>query len=373
MNYHESIANLRVDLKRKINNLSIRVKILFKTMKISAKKIELKNIGNKMKDNKFWCNQKKSSIVEKKRIVLKKELEKFKEINHGILDCYELLMIVDEKKEEMREIELDVQKYTSLISDIELKSFLSKSTDYNNSILNINAGSGGIDSQDFVQMLLRMYKKYSDRKGYNVELMDINYGEEAGIKNVTILISGEYAYGYLKSEIGVHRLVRISPFDSASRRHTSFASVWVLPEIVDDIDIKIRADDIRLDTFKAGGAGGQHVNKTDSAVRITYIPTNTVVTCQAQRSQTKNKSTAMKLLKSKLYNLEMKKKLIEKDKAEAAKMEASFGSQIRNYVLSPYQIAKDLRSGYEVGNVDAVLNGDIQGFIDAYLFYKNKQ
>ena len=222
-------------------------------------------------------------------------------------------------------------------------------------------------------MLLRMYKRYAERQGYSVELMDIHYGEEAGIKSATILVLGGYAYGYLKSEIGVHRLVRISPFDSAARRHTSFVSVWVLPEVIGNIEIKIKSDDIRLDTFRAGGAGGQHVNKTDSAVRITYIPTNTVVTCQAGRSQTKNKFIAMKLLKAKLYDLEMKKKLAEKDKVEAAKMEASFGSQIRNYVLAPYQMAKDLRSGYEVGNVNAVLDGDLQPFIDAYLLYKKRR
>jgi peptide chain release factor 2 len=224
-----------------------------------------------------------------------------------------------------------------------------------------------VDSQDFAEMLLRMYTRYAERRGYQVELLDIAPGEEAGVKSATIMITGEHAYGYLKAEVGVHRLVRISPFDSNARRHTSFAAVWVIPEVDDSFEIDIKPEDLRVDTYRAGGAGGQHVNKTESAVRLTHIPTNTVVACQSERSQIKNRSTAMKLLRSRLYDLEMKKRLAEKDKAEAEKLEASFGSQIRNYVLAPYRLAKDLRTNFEVGNVDAVLDGEIQPFIESVL------
>jgi peptide chain release factor 2 len=239
--------------------------------------------------------------------------------------------------------------------------------------MSINVGQGGVEAQDFVEMLLRMYRHYAESKRFSFEVSEIQPGEEAGLKSVTVLIGGAYAYGYLKAEVGVHRLVRISPFDANARRHTSFASVWVIPEIDDSIDIDIKTEDLRVDTYRAGGAGGQHVNKTDSAVRLTHLPTGLVVACQAERSQQKNRSTAMKLLRPKLYDLEMKKRLAERDKAEAEKMDASFGSQIRNYVLAPYRLVKDLRSGHEVGNVDAVLNGDIQPFIDAYLLHAQEQ
>jgi peptide chain release factor 2 len=244
-------------------------------------------------------------------------------------------------------------------------------TDRNNCILTVNVGQGGADAQEFTEMLLRMYTRYAERKGFTVEVSDITEAEPAGHKSATIIVSGEYAYGFLKAEVGVHRLVRMSPF--SGKRETSFAAVWVIPEINDDIEIDIKTDDLEIQTMRSGGAGGQHVNKTESAVRISHIPSGIVIVVQQERSQIKNRALGMKILRSRLYDLEIKRRLAEKDKAEALKLDASFGSQIRNYVLAPYRLAKDLRSGYEVGNVDAVLDGDLQPFIEAQLLHEDDE
>ncbi len=233
--------------------------------------------------------------------------------------------------------------------------------------VSINAGAGGTESQDWGQMLLRMLLRYCDSKGWKAEITDIQDGEEAGIKSATFKVDGEYAFGHLKAEIGVHRLVRISPFDANKRRHTSFASVAVLPEIDDDIDIEVNESDLRVDTYRSSGAGGQHVNKTDSAVRLTHLPTGIVVACQAERSQHKNRSTAMKLLKARLYQLELEKREEERDALYAGKSKIDFGSQIRSYVLQPYQMVKDLRTGYETSNTQGVLDGDLDGLVQAFL------
>src|SRR5690606_4280637 len=254
------------------------------------------------------------------------------------------------------------------VRKLELMRMLSGPEDKSDAIVSIHPGAGGIDAQDWAEMLMRMYLRWCEKKGYKTEIIDHQPGDEAGIKDVSFTVSGPNAYGFLRSENGVHRLIRISPFDANARRQTSFAAVFVVPDLDEDIgDIEIRPEDLKVDTFRAGGAGGQHVNKTESAVRFTHIPTGVVVLCQQERSQAKNRAMAMKLLRAKLWEHEMKKRLAEKDKAEAAKMEASFGSQIRNYVLAPYRLAKDLRSGHETGNVDAVLDGDIQPFIEAFL------
>jgi len=233
--------------------------------------------------------------------------------------------------------------------------------------MSVNAGAGGTESCDWAAMLLRMYAKWAEEKGYEVVWLDQLTGEEAGVKNATVMIKGEYAYGYLKSESGVHRLVRISPFDANKRRHTSFASVDVIPEVSDDIAVDIKEPDLKIDTYRAGGKGGQHVNKTDSAVRITHIPTGIVVQCQNERSQFKNKSMALKILKAKLYETERSKKVKELENAYEAKKEIAWGSQIRSYVLHPYSLVKDHRTGYEVGNAEGVLNGKLDGFMEAYL------
>ena len=363
----ETNANLIFELKRSLDDLKLRMGNLKKPMRVEAKELRIQELNQEIESPDFWLDQKRAGLLQKEKASLEKEVSKFTQVSSSVEDYLELLELVKDDSGELLEIQNEVEKLQKSVHDIEIERMLSGPSDANNAILTVNVGQGGVDSQDFTEMLLRMYTRYAERRGYQVELVDITPAEEAGIKSATILVLGEYAYGYLKAEVGVHRLVRISPFDSNARRHTSFSSVWVLPEIDDSFEVDIKPDELRIDTYRAGGAGGQHVNKTDSAVRITHIPTNTVVACQAERSQTKNRSTAMKLLRSRLYDLEMKKRLAEKDKAEAEKMEASFGSQIRNYVLAPYRLAKDLRTNHEIGNVDAVLDGDIQPFIESYL------
>ncbi|HET7710308.1 MAG TPA: peptide chain release factor 2, partial [Thermoanaerobaculia bacterium] len=253
------------------------------------------------------------------------------------------------------------------ITRIELTMKLSGAHDDRDAIVAIHPGAGGTESQDWAEMLLRMYLRYCERKGWSTEMVDYQAGEEAGIKSATFMARGDYVYGYLKAERGVHRLVRISPFDAAKRRHTSFASVYVYPDIDEDIEIEINEKDLRVDTYRSSGAGGQHVNVTDSAVRITHLPTNIVVTCQNERSQGRNRDTAMKLLRARLYQLELEKRKEEQTKLEGEKKEIGFGSQIRSYVLQPYQLVKDLRTGHEAGDVHRILDGDLDPFVEAYL------
>ncbi len=250
---------------------------------------------------------------------------------------------------------------------LELQSLLGDEEDIRNAIVSINPGAGGTESQDWAQMLLRMYPRWAERRGFVTEMLDHQYGEEAGIKGATFAVEGPYAYGYLKAESGVHRLVRISPYDASSRRHTSFASVFAFPEVEEEMDIEIDEKDLRIDTFRSSGAGGQHVNVTDSAVRITHIPSGIVASCQNERSQHKNKATAMRILRARLYEVKKREKEEEMARLQDEKKEIAWGSQIRSYVLQPYRMAKDHRTEHEVGNVDAVLDGDLDGFIHAYL------
>ncbi len=253
------------------------------------------------------------------------------------------------------------------IRQLELARMLSDPKDRNNAIVEFNAGAGGVESMDWAAMLYRMYVRYCERRGWKVEEADYQPGEEAGIKSASLIIRGEFAYGYLKGEAGVHRLVRISPFDANARRHTSFASVWVFPELEDNIDIDLKESDVREDVYRSSGAGGQKVNKTSSAVRLTHIPTGIIVAIQNERSQHANRDVAWKILRARLYEVEKRKREAERDKVEASKMDISFGSQIRNYVLAPYRMVKDLRSGVETGNADAVLDGDLDQFVEPYL------
>jgi peptide chain release factor 2 len=269
-----------------------------------------------------------------------------------------------------RDIERDMKSYSELIERLETEMLLSGDNDHRSAIVTIHPGAGGTESQDWAEMLLRMYLRWAERRGFNTVITDRLEGEGAGIKSVTFEVNGENAYGLLQSEIGVHRLVRISPFDANARRHTSFASVFVYPQIDDEIKIEIKLEDVRIDTFRASGAGGQHVNMTDSAVRLTHIPTNTVVQCQNERSQHKNRDSAWKQLRAKLYELELEKKREETRKTEDAKLDINFGSQIRNYVLAPYRLAKDLRSKLALGDVDRVLEGDLDGLMHAYLVWR---
>jgi len=260
-----------------------------------------------------------------------------------------------------------LSKIEAAIEAIEFERMLSGETDKSSAILTINAGAGGTEACDWAEILLRMYRRWADARGFKNDVVDFTPGDGAGFRSVTLTVAGEYAFGYLKAENGVHRLVRISPFDANKRRHTSFASVYVYADIEDDIEIDIRDDDLRIDTFRSGGAGGQHVNKTESAVRITHLPTNTVAACQSERSQHQNRELAMRMLRAKLYELEMEKKRAEQAEIEKGKKKIEWGSQIRSYVLQPYRMVKDHRTGIEMGNADAVLDGEIDAFIRAFL------
>ena len=269
--------------------------------------------------------------------------------------------------EALEETQTRLREVTVSLADMELRQLLGGTDDGRDAIVTLHPGAGGTESQDWAEMLLRMYLRWGDRRGYKTEIMEYQPGEEAGLKRVTFTIAGDYAYGYLKCEAGIHRLVRISPFDANSRRHTSFASVFVYPEIDDTIDVEVNESDLRIDTYRASGAGGQHVNKTDSAVRITHHPTNIVVACQNERSQHKNKAMAMRILRSRLYELEVKKQREMMDSYQKNKKDIAWGSQIRSYVLHPYRMVKDHRTNVEIGNADAVLDGDIDRFIQSYL------
>jgi peptide chain release factor 2 len=336
---------------------------------IDAKEQRLMELEAIISRPEFWEDSDAAQRILKEQAPLKQVIEEWENCKTSLDDAKGLYdMAMEEGNEEVAlDVEGELIKLSEKVEGIELRRMLSGPNDRNDAIVAIHPGAGGTESQDWAEMLLRMYLRWAEKKGFSSEITDWQPGEEAGVKSVTFTVSGEYAFGYLKAEIGIHRLVRISPFDAAKRRHTSFASVFVYPEIADDIVIEINESDLRIDTYRAQGAGGQKVNKTDSAVRITHIPTGIVVQCQNERSQHKNKATAMKILRARLYELEMEKKAEEMDVLHKAKKEIAWGSQIRSYVLQPYRLAKDHRTNYEVGNVDAVLDGDLDKFIEAYL------
>ena len=315
------------------------------------------------KDNKW--NTKESIDLSKKISEDKKIISNVEKLNQTLTSYLEVIELKD--NDLINEISSNIENLKKQINSLEIETKLSSKTDKENAILEIHSGAGGTESCDWAQMLLRMYLRWCDKKGFTYEILDTLYGEEAGIKKVIVLVKGINAYGYLKCEKGVHRLVRLSPFDSANRRHTSFAAVEVTPQIEDDINIEIKDSDIRIDVYRSTGAGGQGVNTTDSAVRITHIPTNIVVTCQNERSQLKNKELAMKVLKSKLYALEEEKRKKETEEEKKNQSDINFGSQIRSYVMHPYSMVKDHRTNYETSNVNKVLDGEIDDFIEEYL------
>jgi peptide chain release factor 2 len=328
----------------------------------------LVEVLRELEDPKIWDNPDQAQALGKERGQLEAIVETINELDNGLADAAEILeMAVAENDEEtVNSVVADLDKFAGKVADLEFRRMFSKEMDANNAFLDIQAGSGGTEAQDWAQMLERMYLRWGERKGFKTELIEESQGEVAGIKSATIKFTGDYAFGWLRTETGVHRLVRKSPFDSGNRRHTSFASVFVAPEIDDDIDIEINPADLRIDVYRASGAGGQHVNKTESAVRITHNPSGIVVQCQNDRSQHKNKDNAMKQLKSKLYEMEMLKRNEEQQALEDSKSDIGWGSQIRSYVLDQSRI-KDLRTNVETGNTQAVLDGDLDQFIEASL------
>lgn len=340
---------------------------------IAKLKNDLAELEQQTVQENFWNDSKNSAKVLTQIKQLKSKCTDYENIVNEITNLQELTELVELEPDE--EISKDILKNTKKIEKqlekFKLATLLSGKYDNNNAIVTIHPGAGGTESQDWAEMLYRMYSRWANKNSYTLKEIDYLEGEEAGLKSVTFEVIGENAYGYLKCEMGVHRLVRISPFDAGGRRHTSFASVEVLPEITDDIDIEINQDDLRIDTYRASGAGGQHINKTSSAVRITHIPTNIVVACQSERSQIQNRETAMRMLKSKLLDLKEKEQKEKIEDLKGEQKDIAWGSQIRSYVFCPYTMVKDHRTNYEVGNVDAVMDGEIDGFIESYLNVSN--
>ena len=320
----------------------------------------------------FWSDQKKAQSIIKEKNILENRLNSFSILKKEYDELNELIKITNEDDEKLiLEINKNTNQLIKKVRKKEFESFLSGEVDSNSCFLEIHSGAGGVEAQDWAEMIVRMYTRWCEKKKFNFEILEENSGDEAGIKSLTMKIDGDYAYGWLKKESGIHRLVRISPFDSNSRRHTSFASVWIYPIIDEKIEVNINEKDLRIDTYRASGAGGQHVNKTDSAVRITHLPTKIVVQCQNNRSQHRNKATALSMLKARIYEMELQKKESEQQSRNQSKSEIGWGRQIRSYIMHPYKMVKDLRNNTEISNCNSVLDGNIDIFLEAALFKKN--
>ena len=332
-----------------------------------ARHREIEALNQKIGRADFWQNPELAQQVLAKRKRLEEALEKDESLARRLADIEAYFDLAREGENVEQDLKSEVARLGDDLDRLETASLLSGENDRLNAIVTLHPGAGGTESQDWAEMLLRMYRRWAERRGFKFTLMDYQAGEDAGLKSATFSVSGDYAYGLLASEIGVHRLVRISPFDSAARRHTSFASVFVSPEIDENITIDLKPDELRVETYRSTGAGGQHVNTTDSAVRVIHLPTGTVAQCQNERSQHRNREMAMKILRSKLYELELEKKRAETEKLEASKADIDFGSQVRSYVLHPYRLVKDHRTKLEIGDTDRLLDGDIDPFIKAYL------
>ena len=336
---------------------------------IAKKKKQVEELEEQTKANEFWSDMEKSAKVLQEIKLLKDKIDGIEKTKSLIEDTNVLIELGNEANDEsvISEVKQNVKTISKDIDRMEIENLLSGKHDRDNAIITIHPGAGGTESQDWAEMLYRMYSMWCEKNGYKLEELDYLEGDGAGIKSVTFSVTGPNAYGYLKSESGVHRLVRISPFDSAGRRHTSFAAVEVIPEVSDDVNVEINPEDLKIDTYRSSGAGGQHVNKTESAIRITHIPTNIVVSCQTQRSQIQNRDKAMKMLMSKLLELKEKENKERIEDLKGVQREIAWGSQIRSYVFCPYTLVKDHRTNYETGNVEAVMNGEINGFINEYL------
>ncbi|MDO8525343.1 MAG: peptide chain release factor 2 [Candidatus Omnitrophota bacterium] len=362
------------ELKEEITALEEKFRNLRGYFDVDEKAVKMKALEAETSRDGFWNDEARSKALFKELKTLKSDIEPYIKLENELKGLKDVISIAGpEDTESLGHFKKDLLEIKRKLDGLEFRTLLGDEADKSNAIVSVNAGAGGTESCDWAAMLLRMYFKWAESKGYQISIVDQVSGEEAGIKNATVIIKGEYAYGFLKSETGVHRLVRISPFDSNKRRHTSFASIDVIPEISDDIQVDVKEADLKIDTYRAGGAGGQHVNKTDSAVRITHMPSGIVVQCQNERSQFKNKSMALKILKAKLYEKERMRKAKDLESAYDAKKEIAWGSQIRSYVLHPYSMVKDHRTDHETGKSQAVLDGEIDGFIEAYLNWTKGQ
>nr|WP_320115662.1 peptide chain release factor 2 [uncultured Desulfuromonas sp.] len=358
----------REEIER-INHVSEKLTELRGYLDIPTKQERISELEAEIADPEFWNQGDRAQELLKERTTLQKLVDGWTSASQTVEDLEVLVELGAESedeatRDEVRELLPDLERQ---VDKMEFARMLSGEHDASNAILSINAGAGGTEAQDWADMLLRMYLRFCDIKGFKTKITDYQPGDDAGVKSVTFTVEGDYAYGWLRPEMGIHRLVRISPFDAASKRHTSFCSVFVFPELDDSIEVELLDKDMKVDTFRASGAGGQHINKTDSAIRITHIPTGIVVACQDQRSQHNNKAEAIRQLKARLYELERQKKEEEANALSGDKKEIGWGSQIRSYVLHPYRMVKDHRTGFEVGNTDSVLDGHIEGFIEAYL------
>ncbi|MCG2742195.1 MAG: peptide chain release factor 2 [Syntrophaceae bacterium] len=360
----EGIHENLIDLARRIEHIGV-------CLDIPEKELRIRELEKESLRDIFWDEPERASGILREKSRLTDAVEKWKQQKNGIEDLRILYEIASEENDDQtrEEIRSELERLNASVRVDELKMMLGSEQDPMNAILSIHAGAGGTEAQDWAEMLLRMYLRWAERKGLDTTIIDYLPGDEAGIKSVTLTLRGEYAFGFAKAEIGIHRLVRISPFDAGARRHTSFASVFVYPEVDDRIVIEIDEKDLRIDTYRSSGAGGQHVNKTDSAVRLTHLPTGIVVQCQNERSQHKNKAMAMKYLRSRIYEMKLREQNEKLDEINKTKKDIAWGSQIRSYVLHPYRMVKDHRTNLETGNVNRVLDGDIDDFIEAYLLH----
>ena len=362
------------ETKVELANLAPELDELKSALGIDKKKLEIEELEGRAAQPDFWDNMEESQKVLRHTSQLKSAVESYEKLCAQHEDLVTLVEMAIEEDDESVEEELRTEHdaFKETLETLKLRTLLTEEYDANNAILTFHAGAGGTEAQDWVSMLFRMYQRWAERKGFNVKTLDYLAGDEAGIKSVSFIVEGENAYGFLKSENGVHRLVRVSPFDSSGRRHTSFASLEVMPEIDDSIEVNIRPEDLQVDTYRSGGAGGQNVNKVSSAVRITHIPTGIVCACQTERSQLQNKANAMKMLKSKLIQIKEREHFDKIEDIKGVQKEIAWGSQIRSYVFMPYTLAKDHRTGFENGNIQAVMDGDIDGFINAFLKAKSR-
>ncbi|MDA2918463.1 peptide chain release factor 2 [Desulfobacterota bacterium AH_259_B03_O07] len=361
--------------KEKIDELRERIQMLRGFLDLPSKRTRIKELETIIAKPDFWDDTEKAQQFLREQSQINGVIEELDNLYFEFGDAEILAELSFEEKDEKTALEAKdkLSEIEHRVEKLEFKRILGDPDDERNAIVSINSGAGGTEAQDWSEMLLRMYIRYCERNDYDVQMLDLQDGDDAGVKSATFLVKGPYVYGYLKGESGVHRLVRISPFDSNRRRHTSFSSVFVSPEIDDSIDVEIDEGDLRIDTFRASGKGGQHVNKTDSAVRITHLPTRVVVSCQNERSQHQNRANAMKILRARLYELEKEKQREKLQELHSTKKEIGWGSQIRSYVLHPYKMIKDHRTEYETGNVDPVLDGDLSEFIKRFLLFSAKE